>query len=115
MIFTGVIFTGEHFTLGLAAIFAATAFVHLIGPRLLREAYARWRYPSGFREVTGALLAVAAALLWVPQTRLIGLGAAAFVIFLSATTLLHHRQYRYAAPLIALLFALIPVSLSGSV
>ena len=104
---------GEHFTQGLAAVFAAIAFVHLVGPRALREAYARWRYPRGFREVTGALLAVAAALLALPQTRLFGLGLAAFAIFLSATTLLHHRQYRFAAPLIALLFALIPVSLAG--
>ena len=110
-----MIFMGEHFTQGLAAVFAAVASVHLLGPRPLRELYASWRYPSGFREVTGALLGLAAVLLWMPQTRLIGLGAAAFVIFLSATTLLHHRQYRYAAPLIALLFALIPVSLAGPV
>ena len=105
----------EHFAQALAVGFAAAAVVHLAGPRRLRELYARWRYPLGFREVTGALLAVAAALLAVPQTRLFGLGAAAFVMFLSATTLLHHRQYRYAAPLIALLFALIPASLAGPV
>jgi len=103
----------EHFAQGLAAAFAVVAAVHLFGPRRLRETYARWRYPRGFREVTGALLAVAAALLALPQTRLFGLGLAAFAIFLSATTLLHHRQYRFAAPLIALLFALIPVSLAG--
>ncbi|MEJ0028040.1 MAG: DoxX family protein [Rhizomicrobium sp.] len=105
----------EHFAQGLAAIFAVAAAVHLFGPRALREAYARWRYPSGFREVTGTLLALAAALLSLHGTRLVGLGVAAFVMFLSATTLLHHRQYRYAAPLIALLFALIPVSLAGPV
>ena len=105
----------EHFAQVLAAGFAAVAVVHLAGPRALREAYARWRYPLGFREVTGSLLAVAAALLALPETRLIGLGVAAFVMFLSATTLLHHRQYRYAAPLIALLFALIPVSFAGPV
>ena len=105
----------EHFAVTLAAGFAAVAAVHLIGPRALRDAYALRRYPRGFREVTGALLAVAAALLFLPGTRLFGLGVAAFVMFLSATTLLHRGQYRYAAPLIALLFVLIPVSFAGPV
>jgi hypothetical protein len=105
----------ENFAQLLAAAFAAIAVVHLVGPRRLREAYARWRYPRGFREVTGALLALAAAFLSIPETRLFGVGVAAFAIFLVATTLLHRGQYRYAAPLIALLFALIPVSLAGPV
>ena len=105
----------EHFAQMLAAGFAAIAAVSLAGPRSLRERYARWRYPRGFREVTGALFGLAAAFLAIPETRLFGVGVAAFVIFLIATTLLHHRQYRYAAPLIALLFALIPVLLAGPV
>ncbi|MEI9995867.1 MAG: hypothetical protein WDM91_14820 [Rhizomicrobium sp.] len=99
----------------LSAVFAAGAAVHLFGLRIVREAYTRWRYPSGYREVTGTLLALASALLAFAPTRLIGVAIAAFVMFLSATTLLHHRQYGYALPVIALLFALVPVSLSGSV
>ena len=105
----------SHFAWMLSVVFAVGAAVHLLGLRALREAYARWRYPHGFREVTGALLAVAAALLALPATRLIGLGVAALVMFLSATTLLHHRQYGYAAPIIALLFALVPASLGLTV
>ena len=99
-----------HFADVLAAISAAASAVHLFG---LREAYARRRYPQGYREVTGALLAIAAALLVVPATRIVGLVVAVLVMFLSATTLLHHRQYAAAAPVIALLFALIPISLSA--
>ena len=111
----GVGWLVEHFAQILAAGFAAIAVVNLTGPRALRELYAGWRYPRGFREVTGTLFGLAAAFLAIPETRLFGVAVAAFAIFLIATTLLHHRQYRYAAPLIALLFALIPVSLAGPV
>ncbi len=111
----GVGWLVEHFAQMLAAGFAAIAVVNLAGPRALRERYAGWRYPRGFREATGTLFGLAAAFLAIPETRLFGVAVAAFAIFLIATTLLHHRQYRYAAPLIALLFALIPVSLAGPV
>lgn len=106
--------TIAHFDEGLAAVFAAAAAAHLAGPAPLRALYARWRYPKGFREVTGVLFALAAGLIAFPLTRIAGLAVAAAVMFLAATTLLHHRQYRYAAPVIALLFALIPFSLSAT-
>ena len=34
-------------------------------------------------------------------------------MFLSAITLINHRQYTFAAPIVALLFALVPASLAG--
>lgn len=109
------LFSPTHFAWLLAAVFAGVAALHLFGLRALSEAYAAWRYPRGFREVTGGLLLLAAACLLFPPARLVGVAIAAFVMFLSATTLLQHRQYGFAAPVIALLFALIPVSLGGAV
>jgi DoxX-like family len=109
------IFSPTHFAWLLSAAFAVAAAVHLFGLRAVREAYGRWQYPNGFREVTGALLALAAIFLAFPLTRFWGIGIAAIVMFLSATTLLNHRQYSYAAPIIALLFALVPASLAGPV
>jgi hypothetical protein len=105
--------TPAHFIWTLSAIFAAGAFVHLAGFRFVREAYARWQYPNGFREVTGTLLALAAIFLSLPVTRFVGLILAAIVMFLSAITLINHRQYGFAAPIVALLFALVPASLVG--
>lgn len=107
--------TPAHFAWLLSTVFAIGAAVHLLGLRTVREAYARWHYPRGFREVTGTLLLLGAVFLAVPETRYWGIAVAAFVMFLSATTLLHHRQYTFAAPVIALLFALIPVSLAGPI
>ena len=105
--------TPAHFAWLLSAAFAGAAFVHLAGFRFVREAYARWQYPNGFREVTGTLLALAAIFLSLPLTRFFGLVLAAIVMFLSAITLINHRQYGYAAPIVALLFALVPATLTG--
>lgn len=99
------------FAYGLSAVLAAVALPHLAG--LLRATYVRWQYPPGFARATGSLLLAAALCLLLPWTRLVGLGLAALVLFLTATTLLHRRQYAYAAPVIALLFALVPVSLGA--
>lgn len=109
------VFSPAHFAWLLSALFAAAAAVHLFGLRPVREAYRRWQYPNGFREVTGTLLLLAAAFLAFPLTRLWGVAIAAIVMFLSAITLLNHRQYTFAAPIIALLFALVPASLAGPV
>jgi hypothetical protein len=109
------ILTPTHFAWLLTAVFAGAAAVHLFGLRAVRETYQRWQYPDGFREVTGWLLLIAAVFLAFPLTRLWGIAIAAVVMFLSAITLLNHRQYTYAAPVIALLFALLPASLAGPV
>jgi DoxX-like family len=112
---TNVAWIASHFTDGLAAAFAALAMAHLAAVKPLRDAYARWGVPAGFAKVTGVLLALSAVLLAFSPTRLLGFAVAALMLFLSATTLLHRRQYGVAAPVIVALFALIPVTLSGSV
>jgi hypothetical protein len=63
--------------------------------------------------VTGTLLALAAIFLSLPATRFVGLILAGVVMFLSAITLINHRQYTFAAPVVALLFALVPASIAG--
>ena len=107
------IFSPTVFTTLLSVLFAGVAALHLSGA--LRQTYANWGYPAGFREVTGTLLLFAAVCLFFPPLRLAGLILAALVMFLAATTLLHRGQWGFAAPIIALLFALIPVSLGAAV
>lgn len=104
------LFSPTHWIWLLSAGFAVAALLNWFGP-----GKARWQYPPGFREVTGTLLLLASVLLLFPVVRLAGVAIAAFVMFLSATTLLHRGQYGAAAPVIALLFALIPVSLGPTV
>jgi hypothetical protein len=97
-----------HDSLLLAAPFAAAAFVHLLPLRIFRDAV----YPAGYRVVTGMFFMLAATLMAVPEARLAGIGVAALTLFLSATTLISRRQYTYAAPVVAVLFALVPVAIS---
>ncbi|MBV9046356.1 MAG: DoxX family protein [Alphaproteobacteria bacterium] len=97
----------------LAIAFMAAGAVHLIGVPLIARAYQRWDYPAGFRRVTGTLLLLAGALMAFAPTRLFGAAIATLVMFLSAITLLNHRQYGIAAPIIALLFALVPMALAS--
>ena len=98
----------SHDNLLLAAPFALAAAVHLLPLRIFRDAV----YPAGYRVVTGMLFMLAATLLAVPEARLAGVGLAGFTLFLSATTLISQRQYAYAAPVVAVLFALVPVAIS---
>ncbi len=109
------LFSPTHVSWLLSAGFAGAAAVHLTGLRAVRQAYDRWQYPRGFREVTGSLLLLAGVFLAFPLTRFWGIAIAAVVMFLSATTLLSHRQYTFAAPVIGLLFALIPAAFAGPV
>ncbi|MDE1985126.1 MAG: DoxX family protein [Alphaproteobacteria bacterium] len=96
----------------LAAIFAVSGLVQLIGPGFVREAYRRWEFPPGFYRVTAVLDLLAAVFLAVPETRLWGIGLAGMITFAAVATLLGHRKYLYAVPGLILLIALAPAALS---
>jgi DoxX-like protein len=98
-----------------AAVFAVAALANLAGPRVLRDAYARWGYSRGFHLTAGVIEATAALFLTAPQTRIWGVAVAAVVLFLAVVTLLNHRQYLYAVPGIVLLAALPPTLLAAAV
>ncbi len=99
----------------IAAVFAASATFQLAGFRVVRDAYARWRYPHRFYRVTGILQLLAALFLAVPATRIWGICLAAAVMFMAVVTLLNHRQYLYAIPGMILLAALAPATLAAAV
>jgi hypothetical protein len=94
----------------LASLFAASALVHFTAPRPLRDAYRRWNYPRGFPVVTGILEIATAALLASPDLRLWGVALGGIILFFATVTLLHHRQYLWAVPSIAMMLALAPAA-----
>ena len=99
----------------LSGVFAAGALLQFAAPRRMRDAYEKWNYPRGFRQVTGVLLMLSAIFLAFPLTRLWGVGLAALVMFLTTITLLNHRQYAWSLPGILVLAALVPASVSGMI
>lgn len=102
----------EHVAQAIAAIFALAGVVNLVAPRMLKDAYARWRFPKGFHRVTGALELMAALFLSVPILRVWGVALAAIITFVAVVTLLNHRQYAYAIPGMVLMAALAPAMLA---
>jgi hypothetical protein len=98
----------------IATVFALAGLSNLLAPRRLREAYARANYPLGFRWVAGTLALLAAGFLSMTETRVWGVGLAAFILFIAIVTLLGRRQYLYAASGMVLLAALPPTLLAAS-
>jgi hypothetical protein len=94
----------------IGAILSVDGFVNIAGPRILREAYARWEFPTRFYLVVGILEVTAAAFLAIPEWRGWGIALAAFIIFGTVVTLLNHRRYMLAVPGIILMVALVPAS-----
>lgn len=86
------------------AAFALIGVLHLIGGDSIKAAYRTWNYPKQFHLVTGVLEAIAAGLLAMPQTRLIGICLGTAICLAAIVTLLWHRQFSHLVgplPLIA--------------
>jgi hypothetical protein len=91
----------------LVATFALFGLVQLTGPRFVREAYARWEYPRGYYYITGLLELLAATLLALPGTRILGAFLGGIILFGAIITLLENHEYLHALPAMALLVATI--------
>ena len=96
----------------LAVVFGMIGFIHLLGPRFLRNAFEKWNYGTPVRLVTGALEIMAALMLAHPELRGWGIALAALIMFGAVITLLNHEQYLCAIPSIALMAALFPAILA---
>ena len=92
----------------LAVVFCVIGFIHLLGPRFLRDAFEKWNYGTRVRLVTGALEIMAALMLAHPELRGWGIALAAVIMFGAVVTLLRHEQYLWVAPSMALMAALVP-------
>jgi hypothetical protein len=97
----------------IAGVFISSAFLHMIAPPFIRNAYERLGFPPKFYRVTALANFLAAAFLSDPITRLWGVALAAFIMFIAIVKLLDNRQYAYTIPGIVLLIALVPASLAG--
>src|SRR5689334_12526435 len=93
---------------GLAGVFCTIGFIHLLGPRFLRDAFEKWNYGTRVRLATGVLEIMAAFMLAHPELRGWGIALAALIMFGAVITLLRHEQYLCAGLSMALMAALIP-------
>lgn len=90
----------------LAALFTVGAVINALGPRRIREDYARWGYPKSFRFVTAVLELTVATLLLFPGARFAGaLLGATIMAAAVATTVRYREPGRSIAPLTVLIWA----------
>lgn len=96
----------------LAILFAVAGVVNLARPGAVKRDFARWGYPAWFQLLCGALELLSAALLFVQQTRVLGLTLAGAIMIGAIFTLVRNREpFRHLAP--ALIFsALIVVTVA---
>jgi hypothetical protein len=94
--------------LGFSGLFGLVGLAHVAAPRLIRDAYSRWRFARGFHYVAGTAQLFAALFLAVPETRIWGGILAAMILFVATVSLLNRRKYAYAVPAILIMMALAP-------
>lgn len=99
----------------LAALFAASAAVHLAGPEFVRRAYARWGFHGKFYRVAGSLHLLVALFLSNPFTRIWGVALGAMIAFGAVVILLSHGRYRTSVGGMLILVALVPAVLAGAI
>jgi hypothetical protein len=97
----------------ISALFAASALLHLAGPRVVRDAYARWGFPAEFHRVAGVAELLTAIFLAESITRIWGVVLGGMVVSVVVVTLLKNRQYAWTILPLCVLVALAPASLSG--
>jgi hypothetical protein len=91
----------------LALFFTVNGVVNIIGPKGMRDSFARWGYPSWFHLLNGALQIVIAVLLVMDTTRLLGLGLGVLLCLAIFATLIRHHEAAHLLPSIVLLLVIL--------
>jgi hypothetical protein len=96
----------------LAAFFVVNGAVNIVGPRGMRDGFARWGYPPWFHLFNGVLQLATGVLIAHAPTRLAGLALGALVCLAVFATLVRHRETAHLPPGLVL-FAVILVTAFG--
>jgi uncharacterized membrane protein YphA (DoxX/SURF4 family) len=81
--------------IALGVVMIGAGAVNFIGPRSIRESFARWGYPSGFHRVTGGLEMMAGLLLLVPATSRAGAIGSVVILLAAVMTLIRYRDWTH--------------------
>ena len=94
---------GLPIALGLVMIGAGA--VNFVGPRSVRDSFARWGYPAGFHRATGSLEVIAGLLLLVPATWWAGAIGSVVILLAAAMTLIRCREWSHLPGAVVLMAA----------
>jgi uncharacterized membrane protein YphA (DoxX/SURF4 family) len=103
---------GLPIALGLVMIGAGVA--NFIGPRSIRESFARWGYPPGFHRVTGGLEMTAGVLLLIPATSRVGAVLSVVILLAAVMTLVRYRDWtHFPGAVVLTAVAVVAATISG--
>jgi uncharacterized membrane protein YphA (DoxX/SURF4 family) len=97
--------------LGVVMIGAGVA--NFVGPRSVRDSFARWGYPAGFHRVTGGLEVTAGLLLLIPATSRVGAIGSVAILLAAVVTLVRHRDWKHLPGAVVLTAAAVVVTIRG--
>lgn len=82
----------------LAIAFLGAGIFNGLGSASVKDGFIRWGYPDWWNVVTAALEIMAAVLIAVPATRLLGLVLGVAICVAAVATVLRHREYAHLPP-----------------
>jgi membrane protein HdeD len=99
-------------TLGVVMIGAG--LVNFVGPRSVRDSFARWGYPAGFHRVTGGLEVTAGLLLLIRSTSHAGAIGSVMILLAALMTLIRHRDWAHLPGAVVLTAVAVAVTIRAA-
>ena len=87
--------------------------VNFAGPSPIRSSFARWGYPAGFHQVTGALEVGAGVLLLIPNIAHAGAIGSVVILLAAIIALMRHRDWTHSPGAVVLTVIAIMVAIAG--
>ena len=97
----------------LGVVMIGAGVVNFVGPRSVRDSFARWGYPAGFHRVTGGLEVTAGLLLLIPATSRVGAIGSVAILLATVMTLIRHRDWKHLPGAVVLTAAAVAVTIPG--
>lgn len=99
--------------IALGVVMIGAGVVNFVGPRSVRDSFARWGYPAGFHRLTGGLEAIAGLLLLIPATSWAGAIGSVAVLTAAVITLIRHHDWSHLPGAVVLIAAAVAVAIRG--
>jgi membrane protein HdeD len=99
--------------IALGIVMIGAGAVNFVGPRSVRDSFARWGFPAGFHRVTGGLEAMAGLLLLIPTASRAGAIGSVVILLAAAITLIRHREWGHLPGAGVLIAAATAVTICG--
>ena len=96
--------------IALGVVMIGAGVVNFVGPKSVRDSFARWGYPTGFHRVTGGLEVAAGLLLLIPATSPAGAIGGVVILLAAVMTLIRHRDWAHLPGAVVLTAAAVAVA-----